>query len=337
MDISIIIPTHNRAGSLVEAIQSAMALDYPADRYETIVVDNASTDDTCDRVENLRKTAGRRGVLYVREEELGLHYARHAGARRARGKVLVFTDDDAIFSPRWLNAYAEAFESHPEMVAAGGPVRPEWQAPPPKWLLDFIDGRDHFGPLSIMEPFQDFQLSSECYFFGVNMAVRREILFKVGGFNPELIGSFTVGDGESGLLRKLQKRKWLIGYVPDAVVNHRIPQHRMTLTYLRRWQAHLAGAQLYAHYHRHMPGYLKLFIDLLKTAGLFSVDWLMVPRLHSKTSHRSINIRLRAALGYAQIKYILRLISNEKLRQVVTRENWLESSPSTQLVKNGFV
>jgi glycosyltransferase involved in cell wall biosynthesis len=52
----------------------------------------------------------------VCEDRLGLHHARHAGARVAQGRVLVFTDDDATFDTSLLQAYSDSFEAHPEMA-----------------------------------------------------------------------------------------------------------------------------------------------------------------------------------------------------------------------------
>ena len=130
---------------------------------------------------------------------LGLHNARHAGARAAEGKILLFTDDDATFDCGWATAYAEAFARHTEMMASGGPVRPIWETEPPQWLLDYIAESKMFNILSIMEPHTEFRMNPNGFFFGVNMAIRRNILFEVGGFNPESFGDIWSGDGEAGL------------------------------------------------------------------------------------------------------------------------------------------
>ena len=113
------------------------------------------------------------------------------------------------------------------MAAAGGPVKPKWDVNPPPWLLEYLakymDRYNNFTLLSLMDLSNTFSLSKQGYFFGVNMAIRKEILFKVGGFNPDSFGDIWLGDGESGLNRKLWKRSELIGYIPDALVYHHIP------------------------------------------------------------------------------------------------------------------
>jgi GT2 family glycosyltransferase len=303
-------------------------LTYPSDRYEIIVVDNASSDATPQVVRNLQNGSGC-NLHYLREDRLGLHHARHAGAHYARGEILVFTDDDATFDPRWLHSYGMAFAQRAEMVAAGGPVRPVWEVPPPKWLLDYIGDAKTFSPLSLMEPYDEFRLDAKGFFFGVNMAIRRDMLFAVGGFNPELIGSFTVGDGESGLNRKLQERGCLIGYVPDALVYHHIPPARMTPDYLCRWQAHLAGAQLYSHYHMHMPSPPKLAIDAARTLLSFAGIWVLARCVQSRKNNFAVSLKLREALESARLRYILRLASDPVFRHMVAHKDWLNSFPAS--------
>ena len=194
-------------------------------------------------------------LVYVREERLGLHNARHAGVWAAKGDILLFTDDDATFDPGWLSAYAEAFDSHPEMAAAGGPVRASWEAPPPQWLVEFMGDVKTFGILSLMEPYDDFRLNADGIFFGVNMAIRANVLLEMGGFNPEAFGAVWLGDGETGLIYKLWDHRMLIGYIPEALVYHHIPPERMTVQYLRVRMANQGACDLYSDFHRSAAEY----------------------------------------------------------------------------------
>ena len=111
MDIrySVIIPTHNGASSLKVALPSFLKQSLPADSYEVIVVDNASTDNTKDLVAGFAEQY--KNLIYVYEESLGLHNARHAGAKVARhtgceqavGDILCYLDDDSLVSSTWLS------------------------------------------------------------------------------------------------------------------------------------------------------------------------------------------------------------------------------------------
>ena len=112
VDISVIIPTYHRPNDLLRCLGSLER--QTLGEFQTVVVDNSPDAELRERMRAFETR-----VLYVHEPSLGLHNARHAGARAATGDVLVFTDDDAEFSQSWLAAYSEAFALHPEMAAAG--------------------------------------------------------------------------------------------------------------------------------------------------------------------------------------------------------------------------
>jgi glycosyltransferase involved in cell wall biosynthesis len=321
--ISLIIPTYNRAGVLKRALDSAMNLAYPAACYEIIVVDNGSTDGTFAVVKEAQGSKQEHSISYIREERLGLHNARHAGVWAAKGDILVFTDDDATFAPGWLRAYAEAFESHPEMVAAGGPVRPSWESPPPKWLLQFMAGSKTFGIFSLMEPYEDFRLNLQIIFFGVNMAIRRNVVLELGGFNPDSFGDIWLGDGETGLNYKIWEHRLLIGYVPDALVYHHIPQERMTIKYLRHRMANQGVCDLYSEFHRKLPNP----VTVLKRAARLTLkhirSWILGPLLENRTDVHSLNIQLEAAQTRAQLKYMFKIALDKKFQRLVAKKDWL--------------
>jgi len=323
MNVSVIIPTHNRATTLTHAIRSAAALDYSPDCYEIIVVDNASTDGTPKVVQDVRRHLNGRSLRYVLEKQLGLHNARHAGARAAEGEILIFTDDDATFDPGWLRAYATGFVEHPEMAAAGGPVRPIWEVPPPKWLLEFIGNAKVFGCFSLMEPYQDFRLDPKGVFFGVNMAIRRQVLFDVGGFNPEPFGDVWLGDGEAGLNRKLWQRGVPIGYVPPAVVYHHIPAERMTVEYLCRRMANEGACLEYATFH---PGFNLITLCVRMTRLLFSflkLGPIILSSILKQDRIPLLKARMRVASQLSRLRYLRRLLHDPGFREFVEREHWL--------------
>lgn len=340
--ISLIIPTYNRAASLKRALESALNLDYPPAGYEIIVVDNGSADATAAVVQDVRNHSVTHKIIYIREERLGLQKARHAGVRAAKGDILIFTDDDATFAPSWLHAYTQGFAAHPEMVAAGGPVRPSWEIPPPNWLLEFMGDAKTFGILSLMEPYDDFHLTADGVFFGVNMAIRTNVLLEMGGFNPDSFGDVWLGDGETGLMYKLWRQKMLIGYVPEALVYHHIPPERMTVRYLRRRMANQGASDLYSDFHRTPPN----TVSLLKRAGglIFrnGQAWVAALLLKDRTDVQSLNIQLDAARTRAQLKYTVKLAVDRNFRSFVLKTDWLhdlcpvnQSSPAVHIDKRG--
>ncbi|MBJ6727098.1 glycosyltransferase family 2 protein [Geomesophilobacter sediminis] len=114
MTVSVIIPTHNRADLITEAIDSVLAQTYTD--YEIIVVDDGSTDQTAEAL-------GRYGdsVLYLYQSQMGPSAARNAGIKRAKGDLIAFLDSDDMWLPEKLSAQVAAMEANPSvgLVATG--------------------------------------------------------------------------------------------------------------------------------------------------------------------------------------------------------------------------
>ena len=112
--ISIIVPAKNAAKTLGECLQALLHQEgFLFDRdYEVIVVDDGSTDETA-------KIAEEVNVNVVRQPNQGPAAARNAGARIARGTVLLFTDADSAPSPTWLQELTRPFHN-PEVVGVKG-------------------------------------------------------------------------------------------------------------------------------------------------------------------------------------------------------------------------
>src|SRR5690348_3828740 len=92
-DVSIVITTYNRCGMLEAALDSALAQESGGVRYEVIVVDNNSTDQTREVVER-RINEGHANLRYVFEPKQGVSHARNTGVANAAAPVVAFADDD---------------------------------------------------------------------------------------------------------------------------------------------------------------------------------------------------------------------------------------------------
>lgn len=111
--ISVIIPTFNRASSVVEAINSVIQQALPG--CEVIVVDDGSTDDTATA---LARYSDR--VTYVRQDNRGRSAARNRGIEEASGEFLVFLDSDDVLLPESLNIQSEFMRTHPDIQVGFG-------------------------------------------------------------------------------------------------------------------------------------------------------------------------------------------------------------------------
>ena len=236
--ISVVICTRNRASLLRKAVASVAGQDFPRQDYEVVIVDNGSTDETPEVVQEFQ---GLVRIRYVREERIGLCIARNTGWRAAEGRYIAFFDDDASAHPGWLLAIRRAFEQEdiPRVAIVGGRVQPMWERPRPSWLgdevalsLTIVD----WGPADkiITDIRQEWVV-------GANMAIPKAILIKVGGFHPWLdrVGSNLLSSGDVFLQKEIMRHGFCCRYVPNMAVDHLVPASRLTQRwFLRRffWQ-----------------------------------------------------------------------------------------------------
>src|SRR6266404_2389036 len=106
--ISVVIPTFNRKDALVACLSRLDAQSYPRAGFEVVVVDDGSTDGTEGEVERFATDSGL-PLSCHRQDHAGPAAARNAGAGRARGEVLAFTEDDVEPDRRWLERAANYF------------------------------------------------------------------------------------------------------------------------------------------------------------------------------------------------------------------------------------
>src|SRR5215471_13462056 len=102
-DATVIIGTHNRSGMLAGAVDSVLAQHNNDVRYQLIVVDNNSTDDTRAVVESYI-VRGHNHLQYIFEPRPGVSHARNSGIANARAPIIAFTDDDIRVSSDWVSS-----------------------------------------------------------------------------------------------------------------------------------------------------------------------------------------------------------------------------------------
>ena len=222
--ISVVICafTPDRLEVLSEAVDSLRAQTRPPHEV-VLVIDHAP--------ELLEEAQGRWPDLRIapNREQQGLSGARNTGVAEASGEVVAFLDDDAIAAPDWLARLAAAYED-PNVLGAGGTVRPRWVEGKPSWFppeFDWVIGCTHTGMPRELEPVRNL--------VGANMSFRREPLVEVGGFSHELgrVGTLPVGAEETDLSIRVHQR-WPeaeILYDPAAAVEHVVPPARGKVRY----------------------------------------------------------------------------------------------------------
>jgi glycosyltransferase involved in cell wall biosynthesis len=231
--LSVCIYTHNRAKLLAQALDSVYDQTLSPEQYEVIVVDNLSTDNTREVIEDFIKH--KPNLRYFYEESLGISYARNRGWREACGEYIGFLDDDGISPPEWLGIAAEVIHLlSPDLV--GGPFYPSYGVPKPKWF------KDEYGAFSLGGDARALTSTDE-YLCGGNLFIRRSLLEQVGGFDPGLgMQGNQVGYGEeTEFMRRVRRDKpdAHIYYEPRLYIYHLVRPEKMRYT----WQLHHRFAQ----------------------------------------------------------------------------------------------
>lgn len=104
--VSVIIPTHNRAWVLREAVESVLAQEY--DNFELIVVNDGSTDDTRNIL------AAYDGITILEQPNHGVSTARNNGVAHSNGIFIAFLDSDDLWLPQKLTVQVDYFHQNPE-------------------------------------------------------------------------------------------------------------------------------------------------------------------------------------------------------------------------------
>lgn len=234
MDLNVIICTYNRSASLQRTLESIRSSSLPDHlEWALIIVDNNSADDTRAVVERYQELC-RFPIFYVKESQQGLSHARNRGISESTGKLIAFTDDDVVVDPNWIGSIVKAFAEY-DVQCIGGRILPIWAKPKPKWLSVY------FHPNLALLDYGDapFYLDAP-KLWGANLAFKAEAFQKYGLFdtNRGRLPHKLYGDEESHFLSTLLQQKERILYLPQAIVHHCIPEHRMSRGYFRKWNFH---------------------------------------------------------------------------------------------------
>lgn len=235
IQLSIIIPTRNRAVLLYNALDSLTKQTYSATNYEVIVVDNGSNDNTYDVCRHFKRRIPQ--LKYIYDPRPGLHNGRHTGLEAASTDILVFADDDIEALPTWLEGIAESFVD-PSVALVGGKVLPKFECPPPEWI-DLLSARTDSGWTLGWYSLLDFgdtahEIPHE-YVWGCNFAIRKDVLKKVGGFHPDSVPQELIkyrGDGETAVSFAIRDLGLKALYNPKASIQHVVSPSRLTPEYI---------------------------------------------------------------------------------------------------------
>lgn len=177
--VSVIIPTYNRAATVLGAVQSALDQTYPS--IEVIVVDDGSTDNTSEQLSSFLSQ-----IKFLRQKNAGPSAARNHGARHASGDILAFLDSDDIWMSDKIARQVALMEAHGNAMICcvcnaqiiDRPIKKNANA---------------FGIAGIKSQFEEAVwnnpgevLASRFLLFNQVAAIRRDSFVKVGGYNTRI-------------------------------------------------------------------------------------------------------------------------------------------------------
>jgi glycosyltransferase involved in cell wall biosynthesis len=261
--ISVVVCTKGeRTAHLERCLDSIGRLDDP--NFEVILVHNASSPAPP------RGRLEAHGAKLIHERQRGLDNARNSGVRESTGGIVAFVDDDCDVDPDWLKGFRRAL-SDPLVAFATGRVRPaRLEDPCEQWFeCHFSFDRGPFPQrFTTFDSWPWSPLLMGMLGTGANMAFRREILERIGDFDPALdMGTLVGGGGDLDIFARALADGKVCQYAPDAVVFH---HHRDNMTKLRwqTWGYGICQGALCAKYVFRQPGYrlhaLVQFIRLLR-------------------------------------------------------------------------
>jgi glucosyl-dolichyl phosphate glucuronosyltransferase len=222
---SVIVSTRNRAHYLRDSLGAlaAQRCDAP---FEVVMVDNGSTDDTASVLATWSKTDPRFRAAY--EPRLGLSCGKNAGIKSARASLLLFTDDDTLVDPRWVQTYLELFaRCRSELIVAGGtqiPIPHDLGA----WPVWFDEAA--LADVGLLHYREDRPLKPSEYVWGANMAVPRHVFDRCGPWNeavgPKGNDKQTFEDTE--FQDRFRAAGGTVWFCPAAIIRHRIDRQAIT-------------------------------------------------------------------------------------------------------------
>jgi glycosyltransferase involved in cell wall biosynthesis len=170
IEASVVICSHNpRRDYLQRALDALREQTLPRSEWELILVDNASTHPLEIEWDIGWHAQGR----HVREDHLGLTYARLAGIREAKGELIIFVDDDNLLEPSYIENACSIAVEFPQIGAFGCSLTGEFEAVVPKWALPYLEG------LCVKEIARDRWANeyawSEALPYGAGMCVRNGV------------------------------------------------------------------------------------------------------------------------------------------------------------------
>jgi O-antigen biosynthesis protein len=222
--LTVAVCTRDRPEALARCVDALERLRYPSERLQLLVVDNAPSSDATERLLRTRE----RRIHRVVEPRPGLDWARNRALAECSGEVIAYTDDDVCVDPEWAERLAAPFASDPHVAAVTGLVLPLELETAAQSLFEAHGGFGRGYEQRWLRVAVERGRRAAARFgntgkwgTGANMAFRRSVLARLGGFDPALdVGTPTQGGGDLEMLFRVLHAGHTWVYDPSALVRH---------------------------------------------------------------------------------------------------------------------
>lgn len=205
-EVSIVIPTLNDGETLEACLQSLDSQKYPEEKYEVIIVDGGSDDETL-------KIADEHDCRILFEDTGTISYARELGVKKSDGSYIAFTDADCVVPEDWLLKLTSTIETDKDIAGVGGPnVTPQDDKTFAQAVGDFFE---LFSKVGARYGFTGDEITEVHHNPTCNVMYKRDVLEEVGGFNEQLV---TVDDEEMDY--RIREHGYRLLFRPDIPVDH---------------------------------------------------------------------------------------------------------------------
>ena len=280
-DISLIICTRNREDMIEELLSSAKNQSFQ--NYEVLVVDDGTNFKT---KEILSKYPH---FTYIEGDKKGLAEARNKGVKSSTGKIIVFVDDDVVFSEDYLTKVMNCFNTT-EADFIGGKTHIKSLSPKPEWIDGPLLGVLAFSDYG--DELKEYDNYSKHVPYGCNMAIRREILEKIEGFSSS---NRSLENEDVIIGNKLRNMGCKLFYCPEMFLYHKMPPDRLNYKYYKKRYYSQGKSDIYTYY-------------LLKDFSLKEIPQKII--LHTQRLMESLFLRFFQNILYKKYYQKLRLYYN---------------------------
>jgi cellulose synthase/poly-beta-1,6-N-acetylglucosamine synthase-like glycosyltransferase len=202
--ISVVIATYNRSAILPRCLDSLCNQTYPQERYEIVVINDGSGDNTEKILREYEKKAPCR-FIWITQENHGRSFTRNVGIAKSNGEFVCFTDDDCIAEKNWIERLVRGFIDDSTGAVGGEVVSYQTATPVQQFIVDarILNQESFFKRNTLITG---------------NAAYRKQVLNDIHGFD-----NFLIACEDLDISIRTQLSGFTLRYVPDAVVYHDHP------------------------------------------------------------------------------------------------------------------